>query len=71
VEEKNDEKYQDKKAKKTKERKCKSKMRGWRDGSVVKSTGCSSKGPRFNSQYPHGGSQLSITSVPGESNALF
>jgi hypothetical protein len=29
---------------------------GWRDGSVVKSTGCSSRGPEFNSQQPHGGS---------------
>ena len=25
---------------------------GWRDGSVVKSTDCSSRGPEFNSQYP-------------------
>jgi hypothetical protein len=32
---------------------------GWRDGSVVKSTDCSSRGPEFNSQYPHGGSQPS------------
>jgi hypothetical protein len=29
---------------------------GWRDGSAVKSTDCSSKGPEFNSQQPHGGS---------------
>jgi hypothetical protein len=29
---------------------------GWRDGSVVKNTDCSSKGPEFNSQQPHGGS---------------
>jgi hypothetical protein len=36
----------------------------WRDGSVVKSTGCSSRGPGFNSHLPHGGSQLSITPVP-------
>jgi hypothetical protein len=33
------------------------KVQGWRDGSVVKSTDCSSKGPEFNSQQPHGGSQ--------------
>jgi hypothetical protein len=26
---------------------------GWRDGSAVKSTGCSSGGPEFYSQYPH------------------
>jgi hypothetical protein len=32
---------------------------GWRDGSVVKSTGCSSQGPEFSSQQPYGGSQLS------------
>jgi hypothetical protein len=36
---------------------------GWRDGSVVKSTGCSSRGPEFNSQQPHGGSQPSSSSV--------
>jgi hypothetical protein len=29
-------------------------MAGWRDGSVVKSTDCSSRGPEFNSQQPHG-----------------
>jgi hypothetical protein len=33
---------------------------GWRDSSVVKSTGCSSRGPEFNSQQPHGGSQPSV-----------
>jgi hypothetical protein len=33
------------------------KKRGWRGGSEVKSTDCSSKGPEFNSQQPHGGSQ--------------
>jgi hypothetical protein len=33
--------------------------RGWRDGSVVKSTDCSSKGPEFKSQQPHGGSHAS------------
>jgi hypothetical protein len=33
---------------------------GWRDGSVVKSTDCSSKGPEFSSQQPHGGSQPSL-----------
>jgi hypothetical protein len=35
--------------------------KGWRDGSVVKSTDCSSKGPEFKSQQPHGGSQPSVT----------
>ena len=39
--------------------------RGWRDGSEVKNTDCSSRGPEFrgpefNSQQPHGGSQPSI-----------
>jgi hypothetical protein len=29
-------------------------------GSGVKSTGCSSRGPEFNSQQPHGGSQPSV-----------
>jgi hypothetical protein len=28
---------------------------------VVQSTGCSSSGPEFNSQQPHGGSQPSTT----------
>jgi hypothetical protein len=43
---------------------------GWRDGSAVKSTdcsSCSSKGPEFKSQQPHGGSQPSLM----RSDALF
>jgi hypothetical protein len=36
------------------------KNKGWRDGSVVKSTDCSSEGPEFKSQQPHGGSQPSV-----------
>jgi hypothetical protein len=40
---------------------------GWQDGSVVKSADCSSKGPEFKSQQPHGGSQTSVT----KSDALF
>jgi hypothetical protein len=40
---------------------------GWRDGSVVKSADCSSEGPKFKSQQPHGGSQPSVT----KSDALF
>jgi hypothetical protein len=32
----------------------------WRDGSVVKSTDSSSRGPEFNSQQPHDGSQPSV-----------
>ena len=39
----------------------KKKIQGvWRDGSEVKGTDCSSRGPEFNSQQPHGGSQPSI-----------
>jgi hypothetical protein len=37
------------------------------DGSAVKSTDCSSRGPEFNSQQPHGGSQPSVMG----SDALF
>jgi hypothetical protein len=33
---------------------------GWKDDSVVKSTDCSSRSPKFNSQQPHGGSQPSV-----------
>jgi hypothetical protein len=33
---------------------------GCKVGSVVKSTDCSSRGPEFNSQQPHGGSQPSV-----------
>jgi hypothetical protein len=32
-------------------------LEGWRDGSAGKSTDCSSEGPEFKSQQPHGGSQ--------------
>ena len=40
---------------------------GWRNGSEVKNTDCSSRGPEFNSQQPHGGSQPSVK----KSGALF
>jgi hypothetical protein len=40
---------------------------GWRDSSEIKSTGCSSRGPEFNSQQPHGGPQPSVMG----SDALF
>jgi hypothetical protein len=33
---------------------------GWRGGSSGKSTDCSSRGPEFKSQQPHGGSQPSV-----------
>ena len=32
----------------------------WRDGSAVKNSDCSSRGPEFNSGQPHGGSQPSV-----------
>lgn len=34
---------------------------GWSNGSVVKSTWCSPRGPRFGSQHLHHGSQLSFS----------
>ena len=34
---------------------------GWRDGSSDESSDCSSGGPEFKSQEPHGGSQPSVT----------
>jgi hypothetical protein len=37
----------------------------WRDGSVVKNTDCSSRGPEFNFQQPHGGSQSSVMGSDG------
>jgi hypothetical protein len=40
---------------------------GQRDGSAVKSTDCSSRGPEFNSQQPHVGSQPSVMGL----DALF
>jgi hypothetical protein len=40
---------------------------GWWDGWAVKSTDCSSEGPEFKSQKPHGGSQPSVM----RSGALF
>ena len=43
----------------------KKKRLGWRVGSVVKSIGCSSRRPWFNSQHPHVGSQLSVTPAQG------
>jgi hypothetical protein len=41
---------------------------GWRDGSAVKSTDCSSEGPEFKSQQQHGGSQPPVMM---RSDALF
>jgi hypothetical protein len=39
----------------------KNRIKSWRDGSVVKSSDCSSRDPGFNSQQPRGGSQSSVT----------
>ena len=36
----------------------------WRDGSVVKSTGCFSRGPGYNSQHLHDGSPPHATPAP-------
>jgi hypothetical protein len=35
------------------------------EGQAVKSIDCFSNGPGFNSQHPHGSSQVSGTQVPG------
>lgn len=43
----------------------------WSDSSWIKSTDCSSEGPGFNSQYIHGGSQLSLTPASRGSHPLF
>ena len=37
---------------------------------VVKNTGCSSRGPEFDSQHPYGGSQSSLTPGPGDPTLL-
>jgi hypothetical protein len=50
-EEKRKEKKREKEKKKKKEKE--KEQGGWRDGSAVKSTGWSSRGPEFNSQQPH------------------
>jgi hypothetical protein len=44
---------------------------GWRDGSVVKITSCSFKGPGFCYQLPHSSSQLSEIPVPGEHSLTY
>ena len=48
------------------------KQRGWleRDGSAVKSTDCSSRRFRFDSQYPQKGPQLSVVQVLEAMNPL-
>lgn len=46
------------------------KQRGWRDGSQVKSTGCSTRGSRFYCEHLHGSSQPSATQVSGDDSSL-
>lgn len=41
-------------------------VRGYREGSVTESTCYSCRGIGFGSYYLHGGSQLFVTSVPGD-----
>jgi hypothetical protein len=43
----------------------KNQLWGCRDGSAVKSTDCSSRGPEFNSQQPHGDLQPSVMGPNG------
>lgn len=38
-------------------------LKGWRDGAVIKGTSCSSRRLGFNSQHPHVSSQPSVTPV--------
>ena len=40
---------------------CSYNLWGWRDGSAVKGTGCSSRGPGFKSHHLHGHLQLFVT----------
>jgi hypothetical protein len=49
-------KKEEKQNKKTKTKQQQKRTRGWRDGSEAKSTDCSSRGPEFNTQQPHGDS---------------
>jgi hypothetical protein len=48
----------------------KDRAQSWRDGSEVKSTDCSHKGPEFNSQQPHGGSQPSVIGSDAHSTGV-
>lgn len=41
-------------------------LEAWRDGSAVMNTGCSSRGPGFNPQHPHDGSQPPVTPAAGD-----
>lgn len=44
---------------------------GWRDKVAVRSPGCSSRGPRLKFQNPYGGSEPSVTPIPGNLMPLF
>ena len=41
-------------------------FKGWRDGLVVKSIDCSSRGPGFSAQHPEVSSQWAVTPVAGD-----
>ena len=43
---------------------------GYRDGSADKGTDCSSRGPEFKSQLPHGGSQPSVMRSDAHSSGV-
>jgi hypothetical protein len=58
--------FKKKRRRKEKKRKEKKRKKGWKDGSVIKSRGCSRRKPEFSLGHPHGGSQASITAVPGD-----
>lgn len=45
--------------------------RGWRDDSVIRSSGCSCRGPRFSCQHPNDGSQPPVTTVPEHQMSLW
>lgn len=49
----------------------KCKRQDWTDASAVKSTGHSSRWPRFYSNYLHSGSQLFVTQVQGDTGSSF
>lgn len=49
---------------------CREYSGSWRHDSAGKSTCWSYRGPEFGSQHPQGGSQLSVTPIPGVFDAF-
>ena len=43
---------------------------GWREGAAGRNTCCSSRGPEFHSQHPHGTSQLLIKTAPRDQTLM-